>query len=260
MKKTLIIAGLLGILSIRAQTQLAYTTIREADVVWSKTIWRKIDLKERINFPYYFPLYAHHSGHLSLFNILKKGVLENKITPYSHSTAEGELSQPMKMGEFLQLIAKIDTITVYDVKENGEAYNYPKAVSDTLATETIMQYYIKETWFFDKQRSVMDVRIMGICPVKYDMDKDLLIPLFWVSYPQCRAWLSTFKAVNGKNDGMELSFDQLFMKRKFNSVIIKESNVYDRFIHEYAHGIDGLLESERVKESLLNFELDMWEY
>ena len=29
----------------------------------------------------------------------------------------------------------------------------------------IIQYEIKEDWFFDKQRSVLDVRIIGISPI-----------------------------------------------------------------------------------------------
>ena len=36
----------------------------------------------------------------------------------------------------------------------------------------ISQYYVKEDWFFDKQRSVMDVRIIGICPVINTYDEE----------------------------------------------------------------------------------------
>jgi hypothetical protein len=50
------------------------------------------------------------------------------------------------------------------------------------------------------------------------------------------------------------------MKRLFNSYIYKEENVYDRRIAEYAQGLDALLESERIKNDLLDFEQNLWQY
>ena len=50
------------------------------------------------------------------------------------------------------------------------------------------------------------------------------------------------------------------MKRIFTSYIYKEENVYDRSINEYATGVDALLEAEKAKNSLFEFEEGLWEF
>jgi gliding motility associated protien GldN len=132
-------------------------------------------------------------------------------------------------------------------------------VNDTVSAKDIQQYWIKEDFFFDMNRSVLDVRIVGISPVKYDADKGCYIPLFWLYFNECRPLLCNNLAYNPFNDNDRRSFDDLFLKRKFHSFIYKESNVFDRSINDYAHGLDALLEAEKIKESLRNFECDLWE-
>ena len=46
----------------------------------------------------------------------------------------------------------------------------------------------------------------------------------------------------------------------FSSTIVKESTVYDRNVSDFMVGLDALLEAERIKEELFNFEHDLWEY
>jgi hypothetical protein len=46
----------------------------------------------------------------------------------------------------------------------------------------------------------------------------------------------------------------------FQSYIVKETNLYDREIDSYKAGVDALLESERIKEKIFNFEHDLWSF
>jgi hypothetical protein len=63
------------------------------------------------------------------------------------------------------------------------------------------------------------------------------------------------------NDAQRISFDDLFMQRRFGGVIAGESNVYDdRRINQYEIGKASLFEAERIKTELFNFEHDLWEY
>jgi gliding motility associated protien GldN len=85
-------------------------------------------------------------------------------------------------------------------------------------------------------------------------------PTFWIYYPEARFWLVNNEAYNPKNDAEWRTYDDIFTKRKFASYIYKEENVYDRMISDYASGLDALLESERIKSEILQFEQDLWEY
>lgn len=141
---------------------------------------------------------------------------------------------------------------------------YPPNDTSWFTSKDIVQYRIKEDWFFDKERSVLDRRIIGIAPVIYRKDRngniDGFRELFWLYFPQCRYVFQNFFVQSRNNDAQRMSFDDLFWKRMFHSYVVKESNLYDRDVESYKAGVDALLESERIKEKIFNFEHDLWSY
>jgi gliding motility associated protien GldN len=147
----------------------------------------------------------------------------------------------------------------------------PEYINKTdLASIDVSDYKIVGLWYFDKRQSDLRYRILGICPVipdvytmgKTEEEKDY-IELFWVFYPGAREVLHEWKAFNDKNSSMPISFDHLLNSRRFNALTYKEENVYnDREISEYMkdNSLMQLIESERVKDKVRNFEQDMWNY
>ncbi|OIV42022.1 gliding motility protein GldN [Flavobacterium johnsoniae] len=137
-----------------------------------------------------------------------------------------------------------------------------------LTAADVSQYKIKGYWYFDKRQSELKYRLLGICPVTPDVytmnsDEKDYIELFWVFFPDAREVLHEAKAFNDKNSAVPISFDQVLNSRRFNAVIYKEENMYgDREIKDYIKddALNQLLESERVKEKIRNFEEDMWNY
>lgn len=128
--------------------------------------------------------------------------------------------------------------------------------------EDIIGWELKEDWFFEKQRSVMDVRIIGIAPIVGSKNTNSLgIPrkLFWIYFPELRYIIQNYFVYNRTNDAQRMSFDDLFWKRMFNSYIKKESNIYDRQIIDYTSGVDALLEAEKIKHFMQDFEHDVWD-
>jgi gliding motility associated protien GldN len=122
-----------------------------------------------------------------------------------------------------------------------------------------------EEWFFDKKHSKLDVRIIGLCPIYVAFDqatgRTSRVRLFWVRYDDVRDLLSKNEVFNPSNDAQRLSFDDLFMQRRFSSYISAESNVYnDRPINLYTIGKDAMFEAERIKKEMADFEHDLWEY
>ncbi len=126
---------------------------------------------------------------------------------------------------------------------------------------------IKEQWYFDKQTSTLNVRILGICPIReYMREGDTSgqvqrQKVFWIYYPEARPLLATNLVQNPYNEARQQSFDDMFIKRMFNSYIVKESNMYnDRDISSYLIGKDAMLESKRIEDKIFNYEQDLWEY
>jgi gliding motility associated protien GldN len=243
---------------------IPYVYVREADVMWSKTVWRVIDLREKINLPLYYPI-DNLPDRVSLFRVIQKGISEEKISKvFTYDVFTNDFGAQLKLPEAMK--AMTETI---DVKDSVgmpliNAFGNPVTIQDTLKPDRIAQYWIKECWFFDKQRSVMEVRIIGLAPVIIIDDpvneRFSYKPLFWLSYADCRNYFYEYKCYNPYNDTDWRNFDEIFQKRFFSSYIRQESNVYGRPIAAYAQGDEALEESERIKEEIFKFESDLWHY
>lgn len=152
--------------------------------------------------------------------------------------------------------------------DGTQEFSYEAPDTVWFDSKDIVQYRMKEDWFLDKQRSVLDVRIIALAPVVYKTEEDAngntsisgTRELFWLYFPHCRFVFNNYFVYNDKNDSQWMSYDDLFWKRRFNSVIYKESNVYDREIESYRTGLDALHESDDIKNEIRNIEHDIWSF
>ena len=238
-----------------------YQFVREADVMWSKIIWRQIELSERANQHLYFPTQPV-DGRKSLIDILLEGIHSQGLTAYDESggdefakiLTEQEIHKNLGGGSHYE-----DRV---DENENITSVLVP----DPYVSSEVTRYRLKELWYFDKQRSVLECRIIGLCAIRVfhkdpDDPEERMTRVFWIYYPEARKLLSTYECFNPQNDGARLNFEDIFQKRYFSSYIIQESNMYNnRGIDEYTTGQESLLEAENIKEQIFNFEQDLWEY
>lgn len=255
---------------------LAYGYVHDRDVLMGKTIWEIIDLDERINFPLYYPVDTANIGkdRRALFSVLLNGIKSGKITEvygddyFNTKRTLQDVSSSFKYVDTTD--AGIEEINNYfdDYKSGAKVLDLQYVNTKELTAQDIAGYKIKGYWYFDKRQSEMKYRLLAICPVAPEArdignDNPDVIELFWVYFPAIRDVLHEAKAFNDKNSAMPITFDHLLNSRRFNGVIYKEENVYgDRQIEEYQkdNAQMQLLESERVKEKIRNFEQDMWNY
>jgi len=239
---------------------IPYTPMREADAFWTKRIWRIIDMREKINQPFYYPV-TEINGRKSFMQVVLKAIEEGSITAYE--AVDDEFLIPYTYQQFIASMADTQRQTLQRTEPPYDYYD--TVITKKFDPTQIMKIRLKEDWFFDKQRSVMDVRILGICPILdvYEDDGTTLKgtkQLFWIYFPEARTVFASAEVFNRFNDAARLSYDDIFFKRMFSSYIYKESNVYDRRIAEYSKGMDALLESDRIKNEIFIKEHDLWEY
>jgi gliding motility associated protien GldN len=236
-----------------------YPSLREADILWSKRVWRIIDLRERMNLPLYYPI-TPKDDRYSLISILLYGIQHEGLPVYS--TNDDEFKIPISYEMVNERMGATDEVTeIFNPETNlYEEVTYTREVR----VEEVKQIMVKEVWFFDRNYSRMDVRIIGLCPIREYVDENGEVvrrQTFWINYPEARNLLARYEVFNAGNDAQRRSFDDIFIKRYFGSYIVQESNMYDnRSIESYAVGVDARLESERIKNEIFNFEHDLWEF
>ena len=238
-------------------TPLSYGYISDRDILWSKVVWEFIDLNQKINFPYYFPIDTANTSNnrRSLFDTLMKGIKKGDIeNVYSDSFFTTKVTQ-----------AEIDEKLV-NVRVSG---NY--ADTFRISTQDIQGYMMKGMWYFDKRRGELKYRPLAIAPMGKDVltlglpdiEDEELYELFWIFFPEARNTLHKAKVFNPENNSQPITFDHLLNARRFNSVIVREENIYgNRKISDYIRGnsLFQLLEASRIKEDIRNREIDMWNY
>jgi len=262
---------------------IEYPYLREADVLWVKRVWVDVDLRQKINHPLYYPLQPINERRC-LFDVIKRELMERgSMVAYPGVTPDGDFVWDFKYAQLTKeqtelAMGKKEKKVIYDEDPNSDNYGLPigdSTIVKALSPEDIVRYRIKEDWIFDKQRSQRYIRIIGLAPMIFDETAanlgfedegsgsagKLLKPMFWLYYPEWRYVLANYTVFNPNNPAQEMSFDDLFQKRWFNGMIVKDDNVYDRSLEQtWGKGLDVLLAGEEIKEQLFVREHDVWHY
>lgn len=250
---------------IRDRNPLAYEHIRVDDAVYRHKIWREIDAREKINLPFRYSA-DENNGNQRFISILMKAIQDSAVTVFSN--VDDRFTTPMTIGDVAKVISGGTTVTaIYDSLGNITGY---KEVVNEVNLDSFYTFQIKEEVIFDKESSRLFWRILGIAPVKNQYTTSGVfvgkIPMFWVYYPDMRAIFAKYEVYNGKNYGARMTWEELFESRMFSGRIIKSTidNPLDQFMAQMPglkeSGIFQLLEGERVKEKIFNYEQDLWSY
>lgn len=242
---------------------IPYGYVDDRDIMWSKVVWEYIDLNQKINLPYYYPIKPIQSSiRKSLFSTLINAINEGAIKNFYY---DSEFKDKYTLEELKKTKLEYEIIDETDFKDKK-----------IILPEDIEGFMLKGIWYFDKRHGELKYRILAIAPMSKDISimyssdlKNVKIdeispqPLFWVFYPEVREVLHKSKVFNPKNALHPISYDHLLNARRFNSIIVQEENIYgNRAIADYVRGnsLFQLLEADKIKEDIRNREMDMWNY
>ena len=250
---------------IRDRTPLAYEHIRVDDAIYRHKIWREIDTREKINLPFRYSA-NENNGNQRFISILMKAIQDSAVTVFD--AIDDRFTTPLTIGEVAKKISGgTEVVDIYDSLGNKIG---TKEVVREVNLDSFYKFRIKEEVIFDKESSRLFWRILGIAPLKNVITSQGVnlgqTELFWVYYPDMRPIFAKYEVYNGKNFGARMSWEELFESRMFSGRIIKSTidNPFDLFISGTPglkeNGVFQLLEGERIKEKVFNYEQDLWSY
>lgn len=242
----------------------SYPEIRREDLVWSKVVYRVIDLREKVNQPLYYPI-DPISNRKNLFTTLFDLLVSGKVKGYAYDEFSESFSPDNELDVLEDLLnpnnipyeEKRDELTNEIMGYKVDPYDIPSA--------DVLKFYVKEVWHFDKHSSRIGNRILAICPVWEKIANDGVpqkIPVCWFNYSEMERYLATARlVVDDKNSTAELSFDAVFKKRMFNGYIYKEGGVENRTLLEYCFTRGEVAKEQMdIENSIIEIESNMWEY
>ena len=101
--------------------KLEYGYVDERDIMFSKVIWEVIDLDQRVNFPYLYPIDTSVVGkeRRPLIHYLLKGMKEGKITLIYD---DGKFNNKISYDEFVNNETKFQGLSYREINFKGRDY------------------------------------------------------------------------------------------------------------------------------------------
>ena len=226
---------------------------RAADIVWQERTWREIDVREKMNLPFAHP-------ERPLVSILLEAAERGEIQLYG--TIDDRFTTPLTAAELTAIKGRNDTVPVVDPQTQQVRY---EVVARDFDPRRVTRYRLQELWYTDRNSSRMQVRILGLAPIVEERDENgnyqYTAPLFWTYLPAARPVLAREAAFVNSNERAGVSWDDVFLLRRFASKVTKQGNVLNRRIEDYVPaGRDRLLVAERKERERLGRESDLWEW
>ena len=254
---------------ITDRTPLPYQQLRQEDAAYDERIWREIDTREKINLPFRYSA-DEDNGNQRFITILLKAIQDGPDNGgvSAFNAIDDRFTTPMTKAEVAKVVSG-GSIAVQQYDTLGNVVS-TKEVMQEVNLDSFYKFRIKEEVIFDKQSSRLFWRILGIAPMKRIITASGVdlgdTPLFWVYYPDMRPIFAKYYVYNGKNYGARMTWEDLFESRMFHGRIIKSTldNPFDSYLKNQTglkdRPILQLLQGEKIKNEIFNYEQNLWSY
>jgi gliding motility associated protien GldN len=235
-----------------------YPKVNPNNVRFYKRIWRDIDLNDPEN-------YIFVTEGSTLIEIIMDAIKDGKLKAYDPiSTKENPtgdafttvLTPQQAMGRLT------DSVLVPRFDDDGNQIGAEMKLND-FNPANITKFRVKEDIFYDKQRSRIETRIIGLAPLmKVTAAGEMVseVPAFWLYFPQCRMVFVTKEVIDPKRNINNMSFDDVFIQHAFKSQIIKESNPGELSIKDYVQDKEQLQEANRIEIEINEYKKKTWRH
>lgn len=210
----------------RMQAFYESTPIHDADLEFSRDIYRELDLRKAENAPLYYPEDVI-DGRENLLRIIMGAVVDGKIPAYEYLDGREVFTDKyqVNVGEML------DRFGIYYKEGKGSTSKNKRYVIEEadVPTGLVQNYYIIEKWEFDRRSNRMNTRVEAICPVitrSGDFGGEAKYPMFWVKYGQLRPFLVKQNIfVSDDNNVEHYNIDDYFTLGMYKGDIYKTKNL-----------------------------------
>jgi gliding motility associated protien GldN len=245
---------------------MAYENLREEDALFSEFVWEEIDGREKINRPFIYQAYDD-DGDQRFFALLLRAIEKDGVVPFSAEGGDDRFTKPLGVDEVNAMLkGSLDTQLVQNIN-NPNIFDTSIIYNTKLAPnpDSIYTFRLKEQFIFDNKTSRMYCRIIGIAPVATIVinNKSIKRTLFWIYYPELRATLAKNQVYNPKNISNRITWEELFESRYFNGYVVKSTldNYNDKMLNAlYKDPNKRLLEGEKIRQRIFDYEQDRWVY
>lgn len=249
-------------LSVRAQIRNENNTQDLSKATWVREIYRELDLTKGTNAALYHPV-TPSGDRMNLYTLIFKLMANGELDVYQFNEGQDSFTEDLKMKpedmfERLEIpFTKEGDRLVYD------DYSIP--------SNEALGYYVKEAWYFDQSNSVMDVKIVAICPVLYrDALGDYGLnftsgdairePQFWIPYENIRPYAARMPIMTSDlNNALNKTVDDYFRLRLYDGEIYKTTNMANKvFLELYKTPEEIKVAQEKVEQQLVDFKKGLW--
>lgn len=276
MKKSLLsilILFLIGFISIESSAQEERLVANENSVypipyndqMYKRTVWRRMDLKEKQNRPFF-------STSNEITRIIIDAVNDGLIYPY----VTDSLNNRMSKEQFLENL-KLPTDEVDDFgSDAGFGDTSDSGWGDEEEVATTIQYYdasqltimrIKEDMIFDRVRSRLywDIQSFEMIIPSTEVATGIMktvgvfrykdLEKLFRSMPDRAIWY------NRQNTAHHRNMADAFLLRLFNARVVKIANDRDDWIQDISPDAkSALYKSQQEEYKLIEYEHNLWEY
>jgi len=233
----------------------------EADLQWTKTVYRELDLSKGKNPALYYPEEPNEDGQ-SLFFIIMRLLANNQISAYEYLDGREMFTDEYK----IKVSDMFDRFHVLYSEAKGSTEKNPKyAVEDAdIPGNEILSYFIIEKWEFDSRTNSMRSRVDALCPILSRDDgygsEPMRFPMFWVKLNEIRPYIAQqFVFTDDDNNLMRYNLDDFFKLKMYTGDIYKVKNLKNKTLMQlYPDSVALKHAQDSIENRLHRFDKNLW--